>query len=493
MADDNTNTPQLPSGSGQETGASGTYFFKGYITAEEYSIDLQGKYGLQVYDVMRKSDPTVRAALQVCKQPILGADWSIEPASNDPRDQEIAQRLTHELFNRSIDYHEIMRENLNFLDMGFAVAELVYEIAEWEGKPYVGIKKIASRKQRSILKWEQDNGSPGVTQILPSGKNVNGTGGSTANIPRDKLLVVVNDQEGENYFGFPILRYAYKPWKLKDGLEIMNAVALENMAIGIPYIKKGIDGQTIDESELAKIRNRLRQQRANEEGYLEFPASIEVGWMDMKGNTTKEVIPTIEYQDRQILLSVLAQFLLLGANDAAGSRAVSQDHSRLFVKALVAVAKQWQLAFQRDVVNKWVDLNYSNLENGYPKLIFSTISDEDVKEVSQAVSTLMTAGALKPDRDIENRLRKMLNLPPLSDEDYENYEKNQKAIQATKQQTMPQPDDPNPQLPPAGSPVNPENQPQDLPKEDKSELTAAIVIAEARRAQRKLLSLVGGY
>lgn len=498
MADDNTNTPSLPSNAGQEAGASGTYFFQGYITAEEYSIDLQGKYGLQVYDVMRKSDPTVRAALQVCKQPILGADWSIEPAGNDAIDQEIAQRAQHEFFGRNIDYHEIMRENLNFLDMGFAVAELVYEIAEWEGNPYIGVKKIASRKQRSILKWQQDDGTPGVTQILPSGK-IAGYGGSTANIPREKLLVVVNDQEGENYFGFPLLRYAYKPWKLKDGLEIMNAVALENMALGIPYIKKGIDGSTIDEGELKKIRTRLRQQRVNEEAYLEYPASIEVGWTDMKGNTTKDIIPTIEYQDRQILLSVLAQFLLLGANDAAGSRAVSQDHSRLFVKALVATAKQWQLAFQRDVINRWVDLNYGKdkLQNGYPKLIFSTISDEDVKETSDAVSALMTAGALKPDRDIENRLRKMLNLPALSDEDYENYEENQKAMQAAKQPVVPQPPvDPNaqPAQPAAaGSPDDPGNQNQDLPDEDKDGLTAAVVIAEARRAQRKLLSLVSEY
>ena len=186
----------------------------------------------------------------------------------------------------------------------------------------------------------QDDDTDGITQILPSGRTAMGGGGATANIPRNKLLYVVNDQEGDNYFGISLLRYAYKPWKIKDGLEIMNAVALENMALGIPYIKKGIDNKTVDEGELEEARDRLRQQRVNEEAYLEYPASIEIGWTDMKGNTTKDVMPTIEYQDRQILLSVLGQFLLLGANDASGSRAVSQDHSRLFVKALESVAKQ---------------------------------------------------------------------------------------------------------------------------------------------------------
>ncbi len=263
----------LPPQAATEIGGSGTYFFKGYITAEEYSIDLQGKYGLQVYDVMRKSDPTIRAILQVCKQPILAANWEIEPASSDPADIEVSGRANFEFFNRNIVYSDVMREGLTFLDFGFFVAEKVLEIAYYNGKPYIGFKKIASRKQRSVLKFMQDDDTPGVTQILPSGKSGSGIGGSTANIPREKLLYVANDQEGENYFGVSLLRYAYKPWKIKDGLQIMNAVALENTAMGVPYIKKGLNNETVDEGELAKVRDRLRQQRANEEAFLEFPGA----------------------------------------------------------------------------------------------------------------------------------------------------------------------------------------------------------------------------
>lgn len=491
----------LPPQSGKETGSSGTYFFKGYITAEEYSIDLQGKYGLQVYDVMRKSDATVHAALMVCKNPILGAEWSIESASNEPADQEIAKRANYEFFNRSISYPDVMREGFSFLEFGFFVGELVFEAAEYDGKPYIGIKKIAARKQRSILKWETDDGKPGISQILPTGKDGSGLVASTANIPRNKLLYVANDQEGENYFGFSILRYAYKPWKIKDALEIMNAVALENMALGIPFIKKGIDGASVDPQELENLRKRLREQRVNEEAFLEYPASMEVGWTDMKSQTTKDVLPTIEYQDRQILLSVLAQFLLLGSADSAGSRAVSQDHSRLFVKALTAVARQWQLAFQRDVINSWVDLNYSTLPNGYPKLIFSTISDEDVKEISTAVSTLMTAGALTADRDVENRLRKLLNLPQLAEEDYDNYTKDTKlstpeeAAQKMKDQQdamkkagVTPPPQPGDSKTAGANPKDPNAQDQQLPADDPNEPIEAV--REARKVQKRLIDII---
>jgi hypothetical protein len=491
-----TKPSNLPASATQPLGASGTYFFKGHITAEEYAIDLQGKYGLQVYDVMRASDATVHAALLVCKNPILQADWFLEPASNDPQDLKIADHANYEFFNRKLDYWNTMREGLTFLDFGFFVAEKIFDTeAVWEGKPYIGLSEIASRKQRSILKFMTDNDGPGITQILPTGKAGTGIGGQTANIGRDKLLYVVNDQEGENYFGRSMLRYAYKPWKIKDGLEIMNAIALENMALGIPYIKKGINNMTVDAHELDSARDRLRQQRVNEEAFLEFPASIEVGWMDMKGNTTKDVVPTIEYQDRQILLSILAQFLLLGANDASGSRAVSQDHSRLFVKALDTVAKQWESAFQNDIIKQWVDLNYSNLPNGYPQLKHSTISDEDVTETATAVQQLMSAGALHPDKDSENRLRRMLNLPELSEEDYKNYSQDitSKQVAAAEIQKQTQL-----KIPPGTAPNdgnNPDNggaaDDQGLPDSGDQPVTASQAIAKGREAQRRLLNLVG--
>jgi phage gp29-like protein len=473
----NQDKTKLPTGSGQEIGGSGTYFYKGYITAEEYSIDLQGKYGLQVYDVMRKSDPTIHAILNVCKQPILGAHWSIEPASDDPKDQEIAERANYEFFDRNIVFTDVMREGLTMLDFGFFIAELVYEITEYEGIPYIGFKKIASRKQRSILKFAMDDDNPGVTQQLP---NL----GTAVNIPRNKMLYAVNDQEGENYFGVSMLRYAYKPWKIKDGLEIMNAVALENQGMGIPYIKKGINGQATDEGELKTARSMLRQQRLNEEAFWEYPASLEIGFTDMKGHTTKDILPTIEYQDKQITLSVLAQFLELGQTGGSGSRAVSQDHSRLFVKALIAVARNWQKAFQRDVIDQWVDLNYSGLQNGKPKLIFSTISDEDVAETATAVAGLMQVGAITKDRDIENRLRSLLNLPALSTEAYEDYDANHAApdVNAPVTDKEAQPD-------PKGTPDDPNKTGTDIPLEDDTSIkTDRETLEKAKEAEKQLLA-----
>lgn len=470
----------LPPGSSRALGESGTNFFHGYISGEDYARDLQGILAVRVYDVMRRSDPVIRAIIKVVTDPILSANWDIEPASKETRDIKIAEHAKYEFFDRKLDYYDIMREGFSFLPFGHFVAEKIYDTkAVYNGKRYIGFENIASRKQSTILKWQMDNGQPGITQTTPFDGSIN--------IPRQKLLYVVNNQEGENYNGESFLRSAYKPWKIKDSLEIMNAVALENQGMGIMYIKKmTTGGQSIDETELENVRQRVRQQRANEEAYLEFPDTIDVGFLDMKGHTTKDIPGELKRLDEQITLSALAQFLLLGQTGGGGSRAVSQDHSRLFVKALISVARIWQIAFQRDVINDWADLNYSDLQNGYPKLVFSTISDEDVPETSTAVNQLMQVGALTPGLELENRLRRMLNLPELSQQEYDQRQQQKQSNDVAKAQapattgdkpTDPQADQNNPETDgPAGE----------------TDLSVEATIAEAERIERELLSIIAG-
>lgn len=466
-------TPTLPKQGSVEIGNSGTYNTGGFITGEEYNRDLIGHYGLQVFDVMRKSDSTVHATLMVCKNPIIGATWDLEAASDDEADLEIAAFVKSELMERKIQFQEAVREALTCLDFGYYIAEKVFEPIDYNGAPRIGLAKLASRKQRSIMKFSiHDGKDPGVTQVIAV------AGRGVIEIPRNKLVYVINEREGENWTGISLLRFAYKPWKIKESLEIMHAIGLEQMARGIPVLRKGQNNMTTTEGELEKARTALRQLRANEEGYLELPDSIDVEMLDLKAQGTKDVLPTITYLDRQITLSVLAQFLELGASGGggSGSRAVSADHSALFTKSLEAVARTIQQAFQTDIVNQLVDLNYSDLKNGYPRLVYSNISDDNVTDTSNAVSALMQAGALHPDEDVENRLRGILNLPELKKDDYDNYDE----LTPT-----PQPTDPNTTTPAKGKPTSNKTNVDKINK-DKTK-TDSSVIAAAQEIQQQLL------
>lgn len=472
--DNNQNTTPTTKGMGTEKGLSGTLITGGIITQEEYNQKLVGENAIRIYDTMRRSDATVRATLQVCKLPIMSALWDIEPASDDEADEKIANFIKRELFDRNVTFEDFQRQALTMFDFGYSVFEKVLELTEDEDKQLrIGIKKLGFRKQKSILSWETKDHKLGITQQLLT---------TTVDIPMEKLIVFTNDKEGDNYEGISLLRYAYKHWDIKDKLDRMNAIALETHARGVPVLKKP---SSADESDLAKARKIMRNFRINEEGYIEIPEGWTVEMLDMKSQSTKDVLPTINYHDRQITMSVLAQFLSLGASDASGSRAVSQDHSKLFLLSEEATAKNLQKTIQDQLIKVLCDLNFSNLPNGYPKLVFSKIGDDDIAATATAIKDLMTAGAIHADPDLEQHIRETLKLPELPETFRESFEKERKASESSDSEKKDVPA------------VNPEDKDK-LPTEKKNadpkkqQEVIEASIKQAKEARKKLIDVIVG-
>lgn len=411
---DNTNDPKLTTKNfGKEFGASGTFIAAGSITQEEYNSNLTGQNARKIFDIMRRSDGTTHAALQAVTLPILSIDYNVEPASDDAADVDNAEFVKHELMNRNINWHSFLRESCTMFPFGFSVFEKTFELTEFNGKARIGIQKIASRKQRTVLFWQTKDGKPGIQQQLLSA-NADGKQG-LIDIPMEKLIVFTNEREGDNYEGISLLRFAYKDWDMKDKLGLVNAISLEKMGVGVPVLTVPADA---DEAEKAKARASLRQFRANEEAYLELPGATE-GWgvemLDMKANTVKDILPTIMYHDRQILLSVLAQFLELGAK-GGGSKALSQDHSAMFMMSEEAAVKNIVSTIQKQLIEPLCDLNFTDMPNGYPKLTSGRVSDEDITNVAASVNQLMVAGALTADPTLESWIRESLHAPELPEE-----------------------------------------------------------------------------
>lgn len=470
----------------KQFGVSGTFDVGGFIRNEEYNRNLVGRRGLENYDIMSRSDGTVHAGLQVCKLPILAANWMFKSPSDDAADQERTDFLNREFFDRNVDFYDVMSEGLTCLDFGYALGEINYEPTTFNGKSFMwGLQSLASRKQSSVMRWETSTGLLGITQLAPY------TDIPMRDIPMQKLYVFTNEKRGQNYEGISLLRFAYKHWYIKDKLELMNAVALERMGLGIPYIKPSENSQiTMDGDDVRTVEQALRQIRVNEEAYLKIPQGLEVGMLEFDAREVKDILPTLEYEDNQILLSVLAQFLGLGQGGKGGSRALSDDHSKLFLLSLQAVSRTMQRGFQ-SVANRLIDLNYSgDLPNGYPKLEFEDLDDDNVTEVATALQQLVDGGVITPGMDVENRGRRLLDLQELTQKDWDQIQadKQLKAQQAAQQaqalaekQASLQPGVQQPQAPkpvPEQTLTDPEAQPKPDPKAKKQQKEDKLVAAD---------------
>jgi 2'-5' RNA ligase/phage gp29-like protein len=385
-----------------ELGQSGTIINYGQISGEEYNPDLLGYRKFQKYNEMRLGNASISTSLEAVKLPIISARYTVKPASDDPIDVEIAEKLDFNLFTH-LDWKQVVRESLTYLDFGFSVQEEVYEAGEIRGTTMIILDKLGFRKQTTIEKFETQDHQAGVTQATANGH--------TASIPMNKLLLLSHKREGDNYEGVSLLRTAYANWYYVTTYYKIDAVGYERQALGVVDIEypNGSDPKSIE-----ALENAARNIRANGQSFISRPAGYNVGWMDMKAGTLKDPTGAIDHHIREIAKNVMAQFLEIGSKGSSGAYSSSQTQYELFILAVQAVADAFVDAFNRQVVKTWVDLNYNVTE--YPKLQVTRIGDENMEAMVKSISLLVEAGVLTPTDEDEAFFRDKLDLPELPDE-----------------------------------------------------------------------------
>lgn len=402
----------------RKLGDTGTWITGGYIHHEEYLPQLSWRRGIDAFDHMRRSDATIQGMLKVAKHPLLAATWDVEPASDEEFDQYAARFVKNELFNRNVNWYNFLRDVLGKLDFGFSVFEKTYEDTEFEGQFRKGLMELGWRKQWSVLRWETNEGDPGITQQLI---------GELVSIPQPKLLVFVNDREGDNYQGVSLLRYVYKAWDMKKSLENYAIVAAMR-SLGFPVVEYNPDASKNDQK---KMEDTLKNFRGHERQYMFYPlGKFKIDWMKIETNIKADLLPLIEHYQQEIDRSILAQFLDLAGSKSGGSggsHALSEDHSQLFEKALEAVAKEIVEVLNGDLVQQLCDLNWSNMPNGYPKVTFSNIGDQNLDQMGKYFNALGQVDMMTPDPELENWLRQIAGAPDLPDDIAENYDQRQTA------------------------------------------------------------------
>lgn len=395
----NSKTP--PKVTGPEIGDSGVNIFNGIITGEEYNSKLTGLNAIRIYDEMRRSDATVSATLKAVKLPIKSTKWFVEAASTEDKDVEIKEFIDYNLFS-SIKWQQTLNEILTHLEFGFSVHEMVFEPGIVDGHERIVLKKLAFRKQTTITAWEAGPGKPGVTQMTADGKQLH--------IPLNKIVVFTNEQEGDNYAGRSILRAAYKHWFYVDKYYQIDAIGVERQSLGVVKVHhpKGADNKSLKDAARA-----ARNLRANEEAFIMEEEGWTFDFMDMKAGTLKDTTKMINHHVREIGKNVLAQFLELGAQGGSGSRATSEDHSKLFLMANEAIAAGIADTMGY-VIKTLVDLNFD--VDDYPALRYADFADVDIAATADAVTKFTDAGLITASEEDEAHVRNLIGFPEMSDE-----------------------------------------------------------------------------
>lgn len=391
-----------------EIGFTGNKIFSG-LPMDEYNPDLAFPLSTTVYDQMRRSDGQVAAVLSAMKQPILSANWFVEPdpdAKSKSQAEEIAEFIEDNLL-RGMRYSwaDHLREGLLMLDFGFSVFERCYRFDTWNGRHVVMLDKYAPRIAPSIWRFPQNEKTGDIVAV----EQLNAYTGEIYTMPLSKCRIYTYQREGDNPVGISALRAAYKHWYYKDSLYKILAVGTEKSLVGTPYATMPVGSSDQDRQQVLQVLTAIRT--AEEAGFT-IPEGITLSILEGK-NSAVNAMPLLEHHDTLIAKSLLAQFLQLGtlSSSSSGSYALGNTMVGMFVMGLTSIADYIAGEIQRDI-EELVAWNFGK-DAPVPKLAHGVLQVDSAAERMTAIAALGAGHLLNPDESLENALRKMMGVPPI--------------------------------------------------------------------------------
>jgi hypothetical protein len=365
---------------------------------------------------MVRDDVSVRVSLRAGKAPILGADWYIQPYSNNEQDVAIAEFVEFNLFDgMTTPWVKCLEQITKMFDFGFSVFEPVWEMREWaprkstpgaNRKQYTMLRKLAARPASTVSQFNyDDNGGP----VSIDHNAVAADGHSTlVTIPIDKLVVFTFDQDGGDLRGNSILRSAYRNWYYKDHMYKIDGIQKERHGIGVPDIELQPGYNENDRKFAHELGSNLR---TNERAYIVRTTNMKVAFAELKGNLV-EPLRSAEHHDTMIMKNIMVQFLNLGTGveGGGGGRATGATSMDMFLKSMRHIAKSICDSMNLYLIPNLVAYNFPT--DNFPKLMVRGVGEvKDLQMFAAAIRNLLNVDAISMDEDTEQWVRDQFDIP----------------------------------------------------------------------------------
>lgn len=363
-------------------------------------------------------------------------EWSEVPADDSAEAAAWAEFLQQCRSDMSHTWPAFLAEVLTMLVHGWAYFEVVYKIRrgpEQTDARYrsrysdgrVGWRKFAHRPQRTLGKWayDGDGGIQGLWQSAPGGQVF---------IPIGRGLHFRTTEAGGHPEGRSLLVNARRAHRFQTRLEEFEAVGIERDLAGIPHVTVPVEHLSPDATPAEKATVQLIQDmaaglRADERAFVLTPAEewamtdedgkvhrLPTGYsfklLTSGGTRAHNTDAIIKRYSQRIATSLLSTFLLLGGSEGKGAQALSSDLTDLFELAGTGILDGITEVINRYAITPLMQLNGVPPEL-WPRLEHSGLSDAALRNLLNQLGTVMNAGGITHDENLEASLRQKLGLP----------------------------------------------------------------------------------
>ena len=399
------------------------------VFMEEFIPQLQGIKGIEVYTEMADNDATVGAVLFAIENLMRHADFSVEPGGESAKDKEAAEFIESCMNDMEETWQEFLSECLSFITYGWSFHEIVYKRRMGKTSSpltrskysdgLIGWRKLPIRAQDTLFGWEYKDGTDdltGMTQDPPPDYE-------HVTIPIEKALHFKTRSRKGNPEGRSILRTAYRAWYFKKRLEEIEGYGMERDLAGFPVLYGPPNLWDPNDEEMVTARAEAEGiisgiRRDALEG-LALPGQQSDGtylWkLELLASSGKRQFDTnaiIDRYDKRIATSVLADFVMLGQQQV-GSFALADSKTKIFALSIGSYLDVICEVFNNQGIPRLIDANGDHFKGitDYPRMKHGDIDEQDIQQFATAISTLIGAGALVPDEEMEKEIRRVLNLP----------------------------------------------------------------------------------
>ena len=356
---------------------------------------------LETYKSMM-NDAQIRAGIEVVALATIGSGWEFNfPQTDDPEKADEILKFIRSTFGNlnkthgiRADLFQVFREVLSALWAGFSVTEKVWG-KDSDGKWVITRYKVLPPETIKFNINKQGMLSP--TEAVEQSYSVQ----AEVKLPARKVNIFIVNPTFGSPWGESILKPVYNNWYVKDWMVKFHASYMENL--GSPILIGKTNRDTIT------MNNAL--QEARNSSVITLSESEDVDILNA-GGSGGDFESAIRYHDAQMMRGMLVPSLLVGQDEAMGSRALSEVHFEVFKLSRIGALQQQLKTWINADIREMVRLNFGDLE-AYPELTFKSWSRSDQQRLATMMVDLVNAQIISPN---EAWIREFLELPDAGDD-----------------------------------------------------------------------------
>lgn len=410
-----------------ETGTTGLNASGGKIR-EEFVRNLQGTRGYKTFQEMRENCAVIGSVFFAAENFIVESGFDVKPANDSPNALQQAEFVNQCFDDMEHSRSEFLAEVVSTTWFGFGLHQKVFKrrsgnhpLKMFRSKyndGRIGIRKLPIRAQNTIEEWVFGKHGDPLEAIQQAPPDYQVIRHDLEDLIHFRTTPAKNNPQGRSW-----LRNAYRSWWFLKRIQEYEAVGVSKDMAGVPVGRiplsffnaaEGTDAA----SSFANTKKVLERMQRGEQEYVLWPAGVDqtgntgwdIGLMQAGGRRPMDVDGIIRRYESRILVSMLAEAVLLGQQGNVGSWSLASTQTHMFAVALGGFQRMVADALNRQLIPDLALVNGWPQENA-PKVVMADLESEDMVAKLGAVGQALQTGVMVPGDELDAHFREKMDLP----------------------------------------------------------------------------------